>query len=78
MEGRTSGMAIVNFAWIRACVKAGLPDELPSSAKMEAKENNGNCMLNALLEDMICLSSEWVWYQLIPDLAGQLLLLFVL
>ena len=23
-EGRTTGMAIVNFAWIRACVKAGL------------------------------------------------------
>ena len=55
MEGRTSGMAIVNFAWIRACVKAGLPDELPSSAKMEAKENNGNCMLNALPEDMFIL-----------------------
>ena len=23
----TSGMAIVNFAWIRACVKARLPDD---------------------------------------------------
>jgi len=48
-------MAIVNFAWIRACVEAGLPDELPSSAKMEAKESYGNCMLNALLEDMFIL-----------------------
>ena len=27
-EGRTSGMAIENFAWIRACVKAGLSDDL--------------------------------------------------
>jgi len=26
-EGRTSGMAIANFAWIRACVKAGLLDD---------------------------------------------------
>jgi len=27
----------------------------PAQQKMEAKENNGNCMLNALLEDMFIL-----------------------
>jgi len=26
-EGRISSMAIVNFAWIRVCVKAGLLDD---------------------------------------------------
>ena len=36
-EGRTSGMAIVNFAWIRACVKSRTA-RWPRSAKMEAKK----------------------------------------
>jgi len=52
-------MAIVNFAWTRACVKAGLPDDpnYPDQQNMEAKrkKKNGNCMLNALpvLEDSV-------------------------
>ena len=44
------GMATVNFAWIRACVKARLLDD-PNypDQQSEAKENNRNYMLNALL-----------------------------
>jgi len=39
----------IEFAWIRACVKAGLPDDpdYPDQQKWKPKKN-GNCMLNAL------------------------------
>ena len=38
--GRTSGMAIVNYAWLRACVKAGLLDDpnYPDQQKWKPKK----------------------------------------
>ena len=57
-KGKRGNMAIVKFAWIRACVKASLLDDLDHSDQQKWKPGEGDdgyCMLNALpgMEDSV-------------------------
>jgi len=49
-EGGASSMTSLKFAWMKACIRARLPDHLDQQiCKPKKKKEWVNCMLNALV-----------------------------